>query len=346
LGLRQLVQFFLLFPIIVALLTEDARSSAESLLGIIVFSAGILSVVQLANQFGYINIPVQGGSETLMRAVGNEQVARMIPIWEVSPSGLAVYMISASMIVIARLGETGKVPILWLACLVGCLACAGLSLSHSGVVSILLGLAVVSICGRRKALGALVLGVVFVAVLPILFGKASFTEQDTADYSVTFFQIWDASLTLALQHPVFGTGAAPSGYLAELVEGEARSIGDGGWALFACQIGIPVALGMLWWAVSILKGAVLTLLNDKPADGSKRWVLLAALGAAVVYFVNAHGVPWYRVGADVNFIVLAGILTALGVRETPSFISDRRRRRQGRRNMAESTESVPAAKTT
>ena len=42
-----------------------------------------------------------------------------------------------------------------------------------------------------------------------------------------------------------------------------------------------------------------------------RWIKLAALAACAVYFVNAHGVPWYRVGADINFTVLASILVAL-----------------------------------
>jgi hypothetical protein len=311
LGLRQLVQFFLLFPVLVAVLKGSERSGAEDLLEVIVFTAGALSVVQFANHFGYIHLPLPE-SEELLRKLGDIDLPRMVPIWEVSPSGLAIYMVSAALIVIARFMETGRIPMLWWPCLAGSLACAWLSLSHSGVVSLLLGLGVIAFCGRRKMLSAALLGVALLAFLPILFGKSSFTDETTAEYGATFTKLWADSLNTALAHPIFGTGAAPTGYLAELVEGEARTIGDGGWPMFACQVGIPVAAVMLVWALSIMFNAVRGLRADSTSPASApRWVPLAALAAASVYFVNAHGVPWYRVGADVNFVVLAGILVAL-----------------------------------
>jgi len=311
LGLRQLVQFFLLFPVIVAVLQGSERSGAEDLLGVIVLTAGVLSVVEFANHFGYIELPLPE-SELLVRKLWDVETLRMIPIWEVSPSGLAIYMVSASLIVVARFMETGRVPMLWWPCLGGALACAGLSLSLSGVVALLVGLAVIAFCGKRKMLAAVILGVALLAFLPILFGKSSFTDQTTAERGETFAKLWASDLKTALAHPIFGTGAAPTGYLAELVEGEAHSIGDGGWALFACQVGIPVAAVMLLWAVSIMLNAVQGLRTGTSSPASSpRWVPLGALAAASAYFINAHGVPWYRVGADVNFVVLVGILAAL-----------------------------------
>jgi hypothetical protein len=311
LGLRQLVQFFLLFPVVVAVLQGSERSGAEDLLDMIVLTAGILSVVEFANHFGYITLPLPE-SEELLRKLWDVELPRMIPIWEVSPSGLAIYMVSASLIVIARFMETGRVPILWWPCLAGALACAGLSLSHSGVLALLVGLGVIMLCGQRKMLAAAILGVALLAFLPIMFGKSSFTDETTVDYSQTFAKLWRASLNTALAHPLFGTGAVPTGYLSELVEGEAHSIGDGGWALLACQVGIPVATAMLLWALSIMLNAVRGLRTETTSPASSpRWVSLGALAAASAYFVNAHGVPWYRVGADVNFVVLVGILTAL-----------------------------------
>src|ERR1035437_756847 len=259
----------------------------------------------------------------------------MIPIWEVSPSGLAIYMVSAGLIVIARFMETRRVPLLWWPCLVGSLSCAGLSLSNIGVVALLGGWGVVAFCGRKKPPAAVLLGVAFVACLPILFGKSSFTDKTTAEYSETFAKLWENSLKTALAHPIFGTGAAPTGYLAELVEGEAQSIGDGGWALFACRVGIPVAAGMLVWALSIMLNAVRGLMIETISPASApRWVSLGALAAASAYFINAHGVPWYRVGADVNFVVLAGILVALNHRN-PSYArsSARDREPQVKRNL-------------
>jgi hypothetical protein len=311
LGLRQLVQFFLLFPVIVAVLGGSGGSGAEDLLEVIVLTAGALSVVQFVQHFGYIQLPLPE-SEQILRRLGDIDVPRMIPIWDVSPSGLAIYMVSAGMIVIARFMETGRAPLLWWPCLAGALSCAGLSLSHSGVLAMLAGLGVIALCGKRKALGAVVVGVALLAFLPILFGKSSFTDETTTEYSTTFTKLWADSLHTALAHPIFGTGAAPAGYLAELVKGEAQSIGDGGWPLFACQVGIPAAAVMLVWALSILFNAAqeLRVGTTSPAS-TPRWVPLAALAAASVYFVNAHGVPWYRVGADVNFIVLVGILAAL-----------------------------------
>ena len=334
LGLRQLVQFFLLFPVIVSVLQGSERSGAEDLLGVIVITAGALSVVQFANHFGYIHLPLPEGEE-LLRNLGGVETARMIPIWEVSPSGLAIYMVSAALIVIARFMETGRVPVLWWPCVAGALACAGLSLSNSGVVALLAGLVIIALFAKRKTLPALVLGVTLVACLPILFGKSSFTDKSTAEYSETFAKLWENSLKTALAHPIFGTGAAPTGYLAELVEGEAQSIGDGGWALFACQVGIPVAAGMLVWALSIMLNAVRGLMIETISPASApRWVSLGALAAASAYFINAHGVPWYRVGADVNFVVLAGILVALNHRN-PSYArsSARDREPQVKRNL-------------
>ena len=299
LGLRQLVQFFLLFPVIVAVLQGSERSGAEDLLGVIVLTAGALSVVQFANHFGYIQLPLPE-SEQLVRKLWDVETLRMIPIWEVAPSGLAIYMVSAALIVVARFMETGRVPVLWWPCLAGALACAWLSLSHSGVVAVLAGLGVIALCGKRKMLSAAILGVSLLAFIPILFGKSSFTDQTTAEYSETFTKLWASSLNAALAHPIFGTGAAPAGYLAELVGGEATSIGDGGWPLFACQVGIPAAAAMLVWALSILYNSARGLRADTTSPaGTPRWVPLAALAAASVYFINAHGVPWYRVGADV-----------------------------------------------
>ena len=311
LGLRQLVQFFLLFPVIVAVLQGSERSGADDLLGVIVLTAGALSVVQFAQHLGYIHLPLPE-SEEILRRLGDVDVPRMVPIWEVSPSGLAIYMVSAAMIVIARFIETGRVPGLWWPCLAGTLACAWLSLSHSGVVAVCVGLSVIALCSRNKTLATVVLGVAILAFLPILFGKSSFTDETTAEYSQTFAKLYASSLSNAWIHPIFGTGAAPAGYLAELVGGEASSIGDGGWPLFACQVGIPAAAVMLLWALSILFHTARELrARITPAESGPRWVSLAALAAASVYFVNAHGVPWYRVGADVNFIVLVGILAAL-----------------------------------
>ena len=311
LGLRQLVQFFLLFPVIVAVLGGSGGSGAENLLGVIVLTAGALSVVQFAQHFGYIHLPLPE-SEEILRRLGDIDVPRMIPIWDVASSGMAIYMVSAAMVVIARFMETGRVPLLWWPCLAGALACAGLSLSHSGVLAMLAGLGVIALCGKRKALGTAIAGLALLAFLPILFGKSSFTDETTAEYSQVFAKLYTSSLNTALAHPIFGTGAAPAGYLAELVGGEAQSIGDGGWPLFACQVGIPAAAVMLVWAVSILFNAAqgLRVGTTSPAS-TPRWIPLAALAAASVYFVNAHGVPWYRVGADVNFIVLVGILAAL-----------------------------------
>ena len=60
------------------------------------------------------------------------------------------------------------------------------------------------------------------------------------------------SFNTALAHPIFGTGAPETGCLAELVEGEAHSMGDGGCALFAGQVGIPVAMDTLLLALSIM----------------------------------------------------------------------------------------------
>jgi hypothetical protein len=311
LGLRQLVQFFLLFPVIVAVLKGSERSSAEDLLEVIVITAGVLSVVQFANHLGYIHLPLPE-SEELSRKLWDVDVPRMIPIWEVSPSGLAIYMVSGALIVIARFVETGRVPALWWPCMAGSLASAWLTLSHSGVVAMVVGLGVIATCSRKRTLGAAILGVAVVAFLPILFGKSSFTDENTAEYSTTFAKLWAESLQSALAHPIFGIGAAPAGYLAELVEGEAHTIGDGGWPLFACQVGIPMAAIMLLWALSILWNAARGLMAKTSSSASTtRWVLLAALASASVYFVNAHGVPWYRVGADVNFIVLIAILAAL-----------------------------------
>ena len=286
------MQLFLLFPVIVAVLQRSECSGAEDLLEVIVITAGVLSLVQFANHFGYVQLPLPEGEE-LLRNLGGVDVPRMLPIWEVSPSGLAIYMVSAALIVVARLMETGRVPVLWWPCLVGALLCAGLSLSHSGVVALLLGIGIIAVCGRRKMLSAAILGLALLASLPILFGKSSFTDATTAEYSQTFTKIWAENLNTAFAHPIFGTGAAPSGYLAGLVEGEEHSIGDGGWALFACQIGIPVAAGMLVWALSIMLNAVRGLRVDTTSPGSApRWVPLAALAAASVYFINAHGVPW------------------------------------------------------
>lgn len=313
LGLRQLVQFFLLFPVIVAVLQGSDSSSAEDLLEVIVFTAGVLSVVQFANHFGSIQLPLPE-SERLLRKLGDIDVPRMVPIWEVSPSGLAIYMASAALIVIARLMETGRVPMLWWPCLAGALACAWLTLSHSGVLALVVGLGVIALCGRRRLLATAMFGVALLAFLPIVFGTSSFTDESTAVYSTRFAKLWLHNLDLALAHPVFGTGAAPTGYLAKLVEGEAHSIGDGGWPLLARQVGIPVAAVMLVWALTIMYNAARGLRAGTVAPASShRWVLMAALAASSVYFVNAHGVPWYRVGADVNFIVLLGILSALAV---------------------------------
>ena len=311
LGLRQLVQFFLLFPVIVTVLKGSERSGAEDLLEVVVLTAGALSAVQFAQKFGYIHLPMPE-SEALLRRLWDVDVPRMIPIWEVSSSGLAIYMISAGMIVIARFMETGRVPLLWWPCLAGAIACAGLSLSHSGVLAVLVGLGIIAVCGRRKTLGIAIVGLALLAFLPILFGKSSFTDETTAEYSQVFAKLYTSSINTALAHPIFGTGAAPAGYLAELVGGEAGSIGDGGWPLFACQVGIPAAVVMLFWALSILLNAARGLWADTTSPAATpRWIPLAALAAASVYFVNAHGVPWYRVGADVNFVVLVGILAAL-----------------------------------
>ena len=344
LGLRALVGFFLFFPVLVAVLSlsENGVADAEGLLGTIVFTAGVVAVIQLANHFNLIHIPIEFSDEqeTLIRNLGGNDFTRMNPIWEVSPSGLAIYLISATMIIIARFAETGKVPILWLPCLAGNLACAFLTLSHATIVSFLLGLGVISICIRRKVLGGVVLMAVTLAAMPILFGNNSFSEKNTAEYSVSFFKIWAASWASALSHPIFGTGAAPSGYLAELAQGEAHSIGDGGWAMFASQVGIPFTIVMLWWSLSILVKSGHTLIGDNSADGSKRWVLLGALSGAAVYFANAHGVPWYRVGADVNFIVLVAILTVFAVRDTPAFRKTGRFRRN-RRDLAGANSLVP-----
>jgi hypothetical protein len=340
LGLRQLVQFFLLFPVLVAVLKGSERSGADDLLGVIVITAGALSVVQFANHLGYIQLPLPE-SEQLLRKLGDIDVPRMVPIWEVSPSGLAIYMVSAGLIVIARFMETGRVPMLWWPCLAGALSCAWLSLSHSGVVALLAGLAVIAVCGRRKLLATAVLGVAFLAFLPILFGKSSFTDESTADYSKIFTKLWAADLNTALAHPIFGTGAVPTGYLAELVEGEARSIGDGGWALFARQVGIPVAAAMLVWALTIMFNTARGLRADTASPTSTaRWVPLAALAAASVYFVNAHGVPWYRVGADVNFVVLAGILAALG---QPKLLGSVKPARKARRSAFDKTVGTAVA---
>jgi hypothetical protein len=195
-------------------------------------------------------------------------------------------------------------------------------------VALLAGLGVIALCGKRKMLGAAILGVVLLAFLPIMFGKSSFTDETTAEYSQTFTKLWGDSLNTALAHPIFGTGAAPAGYLAELVEGEAHSIGDGGWALFACQVGIPMAAVMLVWAVSIMLNAARGLRTDTTSPASTpRWVPLAALAGASAYFINAHGVPWYRVGADVNFVVLAGILVAVG---QPALLGSAKLLRKGR----------------
>jgi hypothetical protein len=311
LGLRQLVQFFLLFPVIVAVLQGSERSSAEDLLEVIVITAGVLSVVQFANHLGYIHLPLPE-SEEMSRKLWDVDVPRLIPIWEVSPSGLAIYMVAAALIVIARFVETGGVPALWWPCLAGSLACAWLTLSHSGVVAMVVGLGVIAACSRKRTFGAAILGVAVVAFLPILFGKSSFTDENTAEYSTTFAKLWAQSLQSALTHPIFGTGASPAGYLADLLDSESRTIGDGGWPLFACQVGIPMAAVMLIWAASILWNAARGLMAKTSSSArATRWVLLGALASACVYFVNAHGVPWYRVGADVNFIVLVAILAAL-----------------------------------
>jgi hypothetical protein len=312
LGLRELVQFFLLFPVVVALVSEEDRSSAEGLLGVIVLTAGVMSFVQLANYFGIIHLPLPE-SEELVRRYGEQEILRMIPIVEISPSGLAVYMVSASMIVIARFMETRQVPWFWVPCLAGALSCTWLSMSHSGVVALLVGLGVIAFCGKRPGLSFILLVVVFVASFPILFGETSFTEKNTAEYSKVLVSGWQSDLNTAFAHPVFGMGASPAGYLAGVLESEFQTIGDGGWALLACQVGIPVAALMFGWAVSIMGIAAWNLKTEATAPASSgRWVPLGALAAAVVYFVNAHGVPWYRVGADVNFVVLAGILVALG----------------------------------
>jgi hypothetical protein len=239
-------------------------------------------------------------------------------------------MVSAGLIVIARFMETGRVPLLWWPCLAGALSCAWLSLSHSGVVAVLVGLGIIALCSRRKTLPTAALGVAFLAFLPILFGRSSFTDETTAEYSTTFAKLWADSINTALAHPIFGTGALPAGYLAELVEGEAHSIGDGGWPMFACQVGIPVAAVMLLWSLTIMFNTARELRADTTSPASTpHWVPLAALAAASVYFVNAHGVPWYRVGADVNFVVLAAILVALG---QPKLLDSAKFSRKARRS--------------
>ena len=313
LGVRQLVQFFLLFPIVVAVVSEQGRRCAANLLGVIVVTAGVMSLVQLANHFEYIHLPIaEGEGGSLLRNFQGRELVRMIPIVEISPSGLAIYMISASVIVIARIIETRRAPLLWIGCLAGPLVCAVLSLSHTCFVATLVGLGVVAFCGKRQGLGYVMLGAVFVVSLPTLFGNASLTGKNTADYSMVFIHGWKADLNLAFSHPLFGAGASPGGYLAELLGSDTTTIGDGGWALLARQVGIPMGAMMFCWAVSIMWIGAWNLKTDATAQaGSQSWMLLGALAAAAVYFVNAHGVPWYRVGADVNFIVLAGILAGL-----------------------------------
>lgn len=310
LGLRSLVQFFLLFPVVVIVVSESGVKAASDLLGVIVITAGILSVVQLLNHFGYIKLLLPE-SEVLIRNFGGGNLPRMIPILKISSSGLAIYMVSASLIVFARLLETGKVPFIWLPCLCGSLACAGLTLSHSGLVALLVGIATLCLCSNKRKLAAIILAGAFFLFLPVLFGNSSFTDKNTSEYSATFFKLWEDNLKLAMANPVFGTGAVPAGYLAEVIEGEQHSNGDGGWAMFACQVGIPMAAIMLGWALGIVGVAIWTLRTNEYLSKRRRWVLAATLVATVVYFVNAHGVPWYRVGADVNFIVLAAILIGL-----------------------------------
>lgn len=120
LGVRQLVQFFLLFPIVVAVVSEQGRRCAANLLGVIVVTAGVMSLVQLANHFEYIHLPIaEGEGGSLLRNFQGRELVRMIPIVEISPSGLAIYMISASVIVIARIIETRRAPLLWIGCLAG-----------------------------------------------------------------------------------------------------------------------------------------------------------------------------------------------------------------------------------
>jgi hypothetical protein len=340
LGLRQLVQFFLLFPVVVVIASERDSKAAENLLSVIVITVGILSVVQLLLYKGYFELPLREADQPgeLLRYVGGEQVARMIPIWEISPSGLAIYMVSATLIGIARFVETGRVPLLWLPCLAGAMICAWLTLSHSAILAFLLGCGIIALLGKKKWF-AFIFAALFAACWPILFGGRSFTDKTTAEYSATFLRMWESDLQTALAHPIFGTGAAPAGYLADLVGSEVRTVGDGGWALFACQVGIPAAAVMLVWAVSILGVAGGSLMKRHAGQADPQpWVRLAALVAAAAYFVNAHGVPWYRVGADVNFIVLTGILTALA---PTGLVVSRKLARKPRR--ATSKGALPAA---
>ena len=313
LAFRQLTAYAILFPVTVAVCLTDKGRAVESLLTALVSASGVICTIQLAAYFGVLRLPMDVSPDELLRPIGVHQISRMMAIQTGSPSGLAIYALSASMIAFARLVCTGRMPRLWWACVAVSLTCAFLTASHSALVGMLLGWSVIALFTARRWATLVWAAGAALAAWP-LFVIATLTGKTTFEYAMVFLTWARQDFVRALDHFFLGAGVVPTGYLSRLVQDGQRSLCDGGWGLLALQVGIPAALMMVLWCVTAYVLPALSLYQRR-RSGRGGWLMswygIAAFAGGIIYFVNAHGVPWSRPGADVNFFVLTSILLSL-----------------------------------
>jgi hypothetical protein len=254
------------------------------------------------------------------------QIRRMEAFFGGGPSNLGIYLASALAIYLAYRLSRERIPKWWnVAAVVQGFALA-LTVSFSAIIAVFLTvLLLLTRKGISRRYLVLIAGAVVVLFLIVNAGltpemfRADSIENPTfySYFSVVFFKrlfLGYARQTVASPGTfLMGTGLGIVGnktFLADAATSGLRVIGDsdGGWAEFALQVGVPMALAILLMIGHVIWRAYRTA---RYFPSEQRNAIWAILGACVAMLTSIHIVPWIRVGSDVDFwIVIGGLIYA------------------------------------
>jgi hypothetical protein len=260
------------------------------------------------------------------RSLGSLQMRRMEAIFGGGPSNLGIYFAVALAIYLAYRLSRERLPLWWH---VGA-AFAGLGLimtiSFSAVVA--LGLITFLLFSRKgisilkivPIMGAIGLLAYFInaGLTPAMFQSDAIANPTFYSYlTVTFFQnLFMEFARQTIINPAtffFGTGLGIVGnksFLNGPSMSNIRVIGDsdGGWAEFALQVGVPLAVlvvGMIFYVIWRSSRSIKCLPEYLR---NSAWALSAACMAMLS---SIHIVPWIRVGSDIDFWIVLGALISV-----------------------------------
>ena len=334
LSLRETLRFWMLFPIIVAMVGSKPICARRALHWILA-GCVLLSAVELITYFsGWTPVArVLTETDVSARQIGQFLIPRAVPLnlasgvagfTDIVAPGIAMATIFAVLgrrhRLLALAGASGMV-------LFSALTFSYSLLGYAGLAGAALLLVQIHTVGRRgRASMALMLagGVVVTLVATSFFvnfgGRGSgSTLLDYARYFIEQHYLRYVPSTDNLAAVLLGHGLRYTG--GAKILGDANALNgwgvrmDPSWSLLLFMLGVPGGLAIIAWLVSIAVRGVQSAARERSEQakpsGAPSTLLLAAV-ALLTSFGAVHNIPWMIFsGPDGSFIALAAIVYTL-----------------------------------